>query len=96
VAASDKTQMVLSQENSILVSDGQQPLATSARQPHIKFRSQNIWQWVLSMAVCDRGWGTAQTARFRAMRIILGTSFIRQSLNFALSRQNITLCYWLQ
>jgi len=42
MAASTKTQMVLSHDNSILVSNGQQPPVTSSRQPSVKFIHPNI------------------------------------------------------
>ena len=40
--SNNKTQMVLSHDNSITVSNGQQPPVTSARQPSVKFIHPNI------------------------------------------------------
>jgi len=43
MVSNNKTQVVLSCDNSIIVSNGQQPPVTSARQPSMKFIHPNIW-----------------------------------------------------
>ena len=46
-AANNKTQMVPSHENSITVSNGEQPPVTSARQPSMKFIAPIIAQFCI-------------------------------------------------